>query len=180
MSNEFSFCPMCGSKKIISEANHWKCPDCGLSLYNNVASAVGVILCDTDGSVLFEVRAKEPRKGFLALPGGFCDADETAEEAVLRECKEEAGVVPENVRYIASFPNTYEYKSIVYKTCDLFFSAEVQTENGKSILEKLTAQEGEVTGFVTKKITCLEDIQQLPMAFDSAKKALTVWFKKGK
>ena len=28
------------------------------------------------------MRGKEPKKNFLALPGGFCDPDETAEEAV--------------------------------------------------------------------------------------------------
>ena len=81
-------------------------------MYNNVASAVGVIFHDKDCNVLFEKRAKNPRKGFLALPGGFCDRDETAEQAVLRECLEETGAKPNNIKYLCSFPNDYEYKDI--------------------------------------------------------------------
>ena len=70
MSNDFALCPECGSKKIQFVQNKkWACPDCGFDLYCNVAAAVGLIICSPDNSVLFETRAKEPRKGFLALPG---------------------------------------------------------------------------------------------------------------
>ncbi len=176
--NKFKMCPMCGSAKIeYKDARKWICPDCGFDLYNNVASAVGVIICDVDGSVLFEKRAKEPKKGMLTIPGGFCDYDETAEEAALRECREEISLVPSEIRYIASFPNNYEYKNVHYKTCDMFFSARLEIPDGKKLIDLIHAQETEVTGFVTEKISCEEDIQRLPIAFDSVKKALAVWLK---
>ena len=78
MNNNFNMCPMCGSKKIECKENRkWFCPDCGFDLYCNVATAVGVIIKDKYNNVLFEIRGKEPRKGFYAVPGGFVDFDET-------------------------------------------------------------------------------------------------------
>ena len=104
MSNEFNYCPKCNSKNIQYKNNRkWFCSDCGFDLYNNVASAVGCIITNKEGQVLFEVRGKEPKKNFLALPGGFCDPDETAEEAMgaimetiktIRNLRSEVGAAP--------------------------------------------------------------------------------------
>lgn len=176
MSNDFLICPKCQSKNIQNiNDRKWFCPDCGFDLYNNVAAAVGLIIEDTDGTLIFEIRAKEPRKGFLALPGGFCDPDESAEQAAFRECREETGVEPSSIKYIASFPNTYIYKDIKYKTCDLFFSAEF-TKTEKTIIEQMQGEESEVTGFKSIRINSIDDINNLPLAFESAHKALKVWF----
>lgn len=201
-SNEFNICPICKSKKIAYVQNKkWFCSDCGFDLYNNVAAAVGLIIQDVDDSIILEVRAKEPRKGFLALPGGFCDQDESAEEAAFRECKEETGIAPTSVKYIASFPNTYLYKNITYKTCDLFFLATFKNydsqsksdlanstnsaknfsngaiESSQKIIDKMKRQVSEVESFKSVKISSLSDIENLPLAFESGKKALSVWFK---
>ncbi len=179
--NNFNLCPECGSQKIEYRKNkQWFCPDCGFDLYNNVASAVGAIISDKENNVLFEIRAKEPRKGFLALPGGFTDQDETAEQAVVRECQEEIGVSPESVKYLCSFPNDYQYKGIAYKTCDLFFNAEIPCGAGSipELITKLNGQESEVSGFKCVQIKSVEDIEKLPAAFESAKKALTVWLRR--
>jgi len=172
MQNDFNFCPNCGGKNIQNvNMRKWKCDDCGFTLYNNVAAAVGLVIQNKKGKVLFEKRAKEPRKGFLALPGGFVDPNESAEEACFRECKEEIGVEPLSVKYIATFPNTYEYKNVLYKTCDIFFEA-VLPENAE-----LHAQEGEVLGFEEVSIKNEEDLKDVPLAFESARKTLTLWLK---
>ncbi|MBQ9630263.1 MAG: NUDIX domain-containing protein [Treponema sp.] len=175
--NDFLLCPKCASKKIKSvDGRKWQCPDCGFDLYNNTASAVGIIISDKKNSVLLERRAKDPRKGFLALPGGFVDYDETAEDAARRECLEELALPVENIQYVCSYPNTYEYKNIVYKTCDLFFSA---TPNSiENIFEKLHFQKAEVSELLLCKINTLEDIQNLPLAFESARFALKIWLEK--
>jgi NAD+ diphosphatase len=170
--NDFSRCPRCGSDDIENENNRkWFCPSCGFELYNNVAAAVGLVIADSEGAVLFERRAKDPRKGYLAFPGGFVDPDETAEAAAVRECREETGVAPLAVDYLCSFPNTYEYRGIVYKTCDLFFTA-VLPDTG------LTAQPEEVLGFERRKICTRSDLDELPLAFESARKTLAVWLDK--
>lgn len=50
------------------------------------------------GHILLVERGAQPGRGLLALPGGFLDADETIEDAVIRELREETGIkVPEPV-----------------------------------------------------------------------------------
>lgn len=175
MKNDFNFCPKCGSRKIENRNNRkWICPDCGFDLYANVACAVGIIIQDKFNNVLFEVRAKDPQKGFLALPGGFVDADERAEDAVIRECMEEIGVKISNVQFLCSNPNTYPYKNIEYKTCDLFFVAHLGSEydSMQDFIKTLKAQESEVQSFVYHKVETQDDVDNLPIAFESARVTL--------
>lgn len=178
IDNTFSFCPKCGSKKIeYIENKKWACSDCGFKLYSNVAAAVGLIIVDENDNVLFEVRAKDPKKGFLAFPGGFCNPDETAEEAALRECMEELGAEPDALSYLCSFPNTYDYKNIRYKTCDLFFVAKMHTAKSGKLMERFKLQASEVSGLVAKSIRSEKDVDELPLAFGSAVKTLKLWLK---
>ncbi len=179
--NDFKLCPMCGSKKIENHGNRkWICPDCGFDLYNNVASAVGVVIYDKYDNVLFEVRAKEPRKGFIAVPGGFVDFEESAEDAVVRECREEIGVPVEGAQFLCTAPNTYEYKGIEYKTCDIFFTAALplQYDSINDFIKSLKAEESEVVAFEARKISSEEDIENLPLAFESARHTLKRWLQK--
>lgn len=88
------------------------------------------------------IRAKDPACGKLALPGGFVDPGERAEETVRRECLEELGWQPETIHFLASFPNTYAYRSVVYHTCDLYFTAEASTLDESD----LTCDPDEVAG----------------------------------
>jgi 8-oxo-dGTP diphosphatase len=48
-------------------------------------------------------RGNEPYKGCLALPGGFVEKDETVEQAVIRETKEETGLATAIVRLIGVY-----------------------------------------------------------------------------
>lgn len=181
MKNDFNFCPKCGSKKIENHNDRkWMCPECGFDLYNNVASAVGVIITDKNHNVLLEVRAKEPRKGFLAFPGGFVDPDESAENAAERECREEIGAEVKNLKFLCSFPNTYEYKNITYKTCDMFFTAELagEFETIEDLIRGLSPQESEVLALKGCKVETLEDIEKIPLAFESAVNTLKYYLKK--
>lgn len=167
-TNKFNFCPNCKTDKISTEMNErkWKCTKCNWTLYNNVASAVGLVIINNKGEVLLEKRAKEPRKGFLALPGGFVNPEETLEEAAKRECFEEIGAKVSSIKYIASFPNTYDYKNIRYKTCDVFFEATLYQDS------KLEMQKNEVTEIVWAPCNTKEEIESIPLAFESAKKTL--------
>lgn len=178
--NVFKCCPSCGQKNIKYVANRkWVCSDCGFDLYNNVASAVGVILADGESNILFEVRAKEPRKGYLALPGGFVDQDETAEQAAIRECYEEAGLKVDSVEYLCSNPNDYTYKGISYKTCDLFFTAKIpdscKEKSIPELINSLKMQQSEVSDFKACSVSSLDELNSLPLAFESARKTLTFW-----
>lgn len=114
------FCPGCGKATIEWKAvNNFVCSSCGFTLYLNTAAAVAVVI-ECRGKILFAVRAADPGKGMLDLPGGFIDPGETFEAGVARELKEELGIEVGKFEYLFSFPNTYPYRNIVYHTCDLF------------------------------------------------------------
>lgn len=175
MKNDFNMCPMCASKKIECRENKkWVCPDCGFDLYCNVASAVGALIYDDEKNVLFEVRAKDPAKGRLAIPGGFVNFDERAEEAVIRECREEIGVEVQNPQFLCTYPNTYLYKNIEYKTCDIFFTVKLKGSMS-DFIKKLSAEKSEVVSFECHKVTSASDIEKLPLAFESTVNTLKKW-----
>ena len=148
---------MCQSKNIeFKNGKKWFCNDCGFDLYHNVAAAVGLIIQDTDGSIIF--------------------ADESAEDSAIRECQEETGLTPAKLTYIASFPNTYPYKNISYKTCDFFFLAEFE-QGAVPVVQRMNAQKTEVQSFKNIQIKSKSDVDKLPLAFESARNALYAWLK---
>jgi ADP-ribose pyrophosphatase YjhB (NUDIX family) len=123
----FRCCPSCQSKGISFDGiKKFHCRACSFTFFHNVAAAVAAVLEYDDQIVLIE-RNKEPGKGKLDLPGGFADPDESAEDAVRREVKEELGLDLGELKYLGSYPNTYDYKGVTYKTCDLFFSSKINT-----------------------------------------------------
>jgi len=121
----FNYCPACGSSDIIFEDNKkLRCRECAFTYYHNVAAAVGAIL-EYDKKIVLIKRAKEPGKGKFDLPGGFVDPNESAEEAVIREVKEELQIDIKEPRYLGSYPNIYEFEGVLYHTCDLFFYCKI-------------------------------------------------------
>jgi 8-oxo-dGTP pyrophosphatase MutT (NUDIX family) len=95
-------------------------------MYFNVAAAVAALIFDSEGRLLFTIRKHEPAKGLLDLPGGFVDNDESAEEALVREVKEELNLDIIESRYITSLPNLYLYEGITYRTLDFIFECKVK------------------------------------------------------
>jgi len=99
---EYIFCPICGTALQIGtiEGKEGKfCPKCDFVDYKNplpVALAIAV----KDKDFLLIKRGLPPRKGMWASPSGFIEIGETAEEACLRELKEETGVSGEIVKLV--------------------------------------------------------------------------------
>ncbi len=179
---ELKYCPNCG-KETLSYVNNrkWSCSDCHLSIYNNVAAAVALVtIIEKDGEdhILLIKRGREPKKGYLAIPGGFVDPGESAEEAAYRECFEEIGLVPKSISYLTSASNDYQYNEIDYVTCDIFFKATFNEADSKNFLSLLKAEDSdEITGFELYPLTKKEDIDKIPLAFKSAVVALNSLFK---
>ncbi len=102
------FCPRCGAvmeeAEVAGRIRH-VCPACGFVLYRNPVPGVGVLVEMDDGLVLIK-RGEEPFKGWWALPAGYIEADESVEEAAVRECKEETGLDVELLELfgVYSFP----------------------------------------------------------------------------
>lgn len=118
----FKFCPKCGSGKFVE--NNFKskrCETCGFIYYFNSSSATVAVIINNKRELLVATRANEPAKGTYDLPGGFVDMGETAEEAVIREVKEETGLDILSAEYLFSVPNQYVYSGFEVETTDLFF-----------------------------------------------------------
>ena len=127
---KFRFCPVCGSRRFVE--NNFKskhCHDCGFTYYANACSATAAFIRDAHGGLLVAVRGKEPAKGTLDLPGGFVDMDETAEEGVIREVREETGLAITRPRYLFSLPNRYLYSGMVIHTVDMFYEVFVDDDS---------------------------------------------------
>lgn len=119
------FCPNCQSENVhYDRQKKYTCSNCGWVYFQNPAAAVMCILTLED-KILMARRAKEPAKGKLDCPGGFIDPDESAEEALARELYEELKLDGLSFKYLGSAPNTYDYKNIIYPTCDIIFTAEL-------------------------------------------------------
>jgi ADP-ribose pyrophosphatase YjhB (NUDIX family) len=122
-SHFFKFCPSCGTARETSRTQPLKCSACNFTLFVNTTCATGAFLRRADGRVLFIRRAHEPAKGKLAIPGGFIDEGETAEQALRREFMEEVGVPLGDLAFLCSHPNAYHYAGVTYPVLDFFFAA---------------------------------------------------------
>ena len=70
------------------------CPECGFIFYINPLVAVGALV-EHEGKVALVRRGVEPGRGYWGLPAGYVEADESAEEAAVRETAEEAHLTVE-------------------------------------------------------------------------------------
>jgi NAD+ diphosphatase len=161
----FDRCPSCGSTDTYYDGmKKFSCKKCSFTYYHNVAAAAAVILKYEDKIVLVR-RSREPGKGKLDLPGGFLDPGETAEEGVKREISEELHIDIGTAEYLGSCPNVYEYKGVVYNTCDLFFYSRI--DKLPTSFDKTEVQE-----------VVLIDPSEIPIdeiAFESTKTALRLF-----
>lgn len=90
MKTECNFCEKCGTAytervwpRVCSNCHH-------IRYLNPVAAAIAMV--PVEDTLLYVKRAIEPQKGLWAMPGGFMDFNESAEEAAARELKEETGL----------------------------------------------------------------------------------------
>ena len=122
----FAYCPVCGSKHFdVQDFKSKKCQNCGFEYYMNPSAATAAFIVNDQNELLVLTRKKEPAKGTLDLPGGFCDIGETLEQGVRREVEEETGLTVDKADYLFSFPNKYRYSNLDIPTLDAFFRCEV-------------------------------------------------------
>lgn len=125
--SKFHYCPECGSNRfVINNEKSKKCENCGFVYYFNSCAATVALILNKKKELLVCRRAKDPAKGTLDLPGGFVDMYETGEEGVMREVKEETGLIVDKAIYQFSLPNTYVYSGFEVHTLDMFFLCEVE------------------------------------------------------
>ncbi len=126
----FQFCPKCGARGMVREKNCLNCTSCGFIYYLNPVSSVIAIIRNERNQILLTRRKFEPHIGKLDLPGGFVDFNETLEEALQREIKEELNIEVANLNYFASFPTEYPFKQVIYQPIDAVFECSVKNWEG--------------------------------------------------
>ncbi|GAA3126654.1 NUDIX domain-containing protein [Streptosporangium carneum] len=87
-----SHCSFCGAAFAPDQAWPRTCAGCGNSSYLNPLPVAVMVLPVGEGLLVIR-RDVEPRRGELALPGGFVDVGESWQQAAARELREETGVV---------------------------------------------------------------------------------------
>ncbi|MBA3813632.1 MAG: NAD(+) diphosphatase [Alphaproteobacteria bacterium] len=108
--SRLQYCSKCGSKiPHILHTFEKKCPHCNHSFFPKLSPAV-MVLIQRENEILLG-RSAHFKPGVYSVLAGFIDIGETAELAVHREVKEEAGIEITELEYFGSqswpFPDSF-------------------------------------------------------------------------
>lgn len=166
----FKYCPRCrevldreGNRKVI-------CPKCGFVYFFSPIPCNAIVIKNSIGEILLVERASDPFKGMLDLPGGFVELQETFDESVIREVKEETGIElsKDCLTPIMSSCDRYLYKGVNDFTIGIAYIAELP--EGSQIHPQDDIKDA--------KFFRIEDIPWDNLAFESIKKILKLYIEK--
>ncbi len=120
------YCPKCASAFRKGPENSLVCESCGFKYFVNPRPCNAVIIENNTGEILLVKRKIDPKKGMWDLPGGFMAVNETAEESLVREAREELNAHITSCRYIASYPDRYLYEGVNYHTLCFVYVARIE------------------------------------------------------
>ena len=102
---ELNFCPNCGSPmadRFVFGRTRRACSACGFVFFREPKLAAGALV-EQEGQVLLVRRAVDPKLGFWCLPAGYVEYDEGPVAAVLREVREETGLLVRVTGLLAAY-----------------------------------------------------------------------------
>ena len=105
----FIYCPACATRLDDPDSEGGsRCSACGRAWYRNSSPTVGAAIVRA-GKVLVTVRAGDPLKGKIDVPGGFLRPGEAPLDGLRREIAEELGIGIEvaDDDYVQAAPHTY-------------------------------------------------------------------------
>lgn len=126
---EMNYCRRCGAPLTSHSPKEFVC-DNGHTIFAASSPAVGIFFITPDKKVILSRRGIEPHKGMLDSIGGFVDDEETLEQAVIREVKEEVGLDKtnySNLHYLTSAVGHYPYGNEIITVVTAFYWAEVES-----------------------------------------------------
>ena len=114
------YCPKCGSElstKNIDGHVRQYCPNCGFIFYENPLPVVAALCYRKKGELLLIKRGIPPHKGVWALPTGFLELNESVEEGLQRELREETAVSRKDILKMKLLDVIYQpsemYKGVI-------------------------------------------------------------------
>lgn len=125
---EMNFCRRCREELAHLQAHVYECSN-GHTIFANSSPSIGLFLVGDDGRVLMTIRGIEPHKGMLDTAGGFVDGEETLEQAITREIREELGLTPDQYsppKFLCSVIGHYPYKNEEIPVLSSFFWAKLK------------------------------------------------------
>jgi 8-oxo-dGTP diphosphatase len=117
---EGGYCPRCAAP--LHRRPPTACTGCGYAQFVNARPTGLVIVVDGDRFLAIR-RAREPRRGGWALPGGFCDGWEHPADAARREAAEELGATVTLGTFVGMYVGPYEFQGERFPVLDCFFLA---------------------------------------------------------
>jgi len=97
-------CPRCGTPTVPEPAgDSTRCPADGTEHFPRTDPAVIMLVTDPEDRCLLARNASWPERRFSIL-AGFVDSGESAEQAVVREVREETAITVGNIKYLGSQP----------------------------------------------------------------------------
>lgn len=113
----FKYCPRCGTKLVEKEISHQPrmvCPHCHYIHWSNETISVGGIVVDHH-KILLVQRGQEPGRGLWTNPGGYVEQGEEIKDAIVREIKEETGLLthPTSLALVADAPGHHEHNVFI-------------------------------------------------------------------
>lgn len=94
------FCCCCGKPLVDDKEETARVCECGFKIYPSVTPVVVVLI--EKGDEILLARHVERNNDVYSCLAGFIEPGESAEEAVVREIREQTGVEVQNVRYVTS------------------------------------------------------------------------------
>ena len=130
------YCMHCGERlSSATPENDTKrrlvCIGCGFVHYINPRPVAGTLPVRADGQILLTRRDIEPRRGMWVFPGGFMDVGETAEEAAIRETREEAHLEVANLSLLGVYTRLEPGVVVIVYAADALGEAEVGDETSE-------------------------------------------------
>lgn len=106
MSKLFRYCPWCAAPLNLTEAGGAQrlvcsAPGCGFVHWDNPTPVVAAVV-EHEGKVLLARNVAWPADWY-ALITGFLEKDETPEEGIMREVREETGLEPQGANFIGHY-----------------------------------------------------------------------------
>ena len=139
------------------------CTKCGFVHYLDPKVACGTI-AEKDGRFALIRRNIDPRKGFWSFPCGFMEIDETADQAAVRETREETGLEVELGPHLGTYSYTdswYGGAILVIVYCATVTGGTLRPDDDVSEAELITPAE----------------IPWEKLAFKSSHAAITDWLR---